>query len=147
MKQLSLVLMLIVLHACNNSQHDTPEQQIRKVLSSIEQGIEERSLSQVIDHIDDDYKDHHGRIKQDIKRYVQLQILRNQNITVFTRIKSIEIEDIYASVELSAATAARGVDLNIEANRLKADSHKASIVFKNNSEGWQITSSSWQRGW
>ncbi len=146
-KHLLIFLFISMASAGCNQTQSTPEQQIRDTLNSIEQGVEERSLSQAIDNIDDNYKDHQGRTKQDIKRYLQLQILRNQNITILSRIKSIEINQNIASVELSAATAARGTDLTIEANRLKADSHKASIVLKETAGQWKITSSSWQRGW
>jgi len=130
------VALLFLLSACANNEDVTPEQQIKQTLAAIEQGIEDRSLSQVIDHISDDYSDPYGRNKKNIKGLTQLQILKNQNIVILTRIKSIDIDNGYASVELSAAMTARGIDLNIEENRLKANSYKSSVV-----------SSSWQRGW
>jgi len=148
MKKLSIIIGLFYLcAACSNDLDLSPEQEIRNTLSSIEEGIEQRSLSQVIDHISDDYNDHQGRKKQDIKRMTQLQILRNQKIHLFTRIKSIEINEAYASVELSTAMTSRGVDLSIDKNRLKADSYKSSIVLKSTSGKWLVTSASWETGW
>jgi len=147
MKNSILLLLTILITGCGSSEPNSPEQQIRSVLTSIEEGVENRSLSQVTALIDDDYRDHKGQTKKEIKRYIQLQILRNQNISILTRVSSIEIEGTSASVELSVATAARGVDLNIEKNRLKADSHKASIVLIETNGEWKVTSSSWKRGW
>jgi len=147
MKKLVIIIGLLSLFACNNDSSLDPEQEIRQTLASIEEGIEQRSLSQVVDHISDDYSDHQGRVKKDIKRLTQLQILRNQNIHLFTRIKSIEINELYASVELSTAMASRGVDLSIAENRLKANSYKSSIVLKNESGDWRVVSTSWQTGW
>lgn len=145
MKKLFLIFILVVFTACSENS-DSPEKQVKTVITSIEQGIEKRSLSQVTDHIDDNYLDHKGRTKQDIKRYLQLHILRNQNITILSRIKSFEFSENTASIELSAASAARGTDLSIDANRLKADTHNASIVLNNSSGSWKIISASWGVG-
>ena len=147
MQKLAIILGLFCLYACSNNADLDPEQEIRNTLSSIEKGIENRSLSQVIDHISDDYKDHQGQLKQDIKRLTQFQILKNKNIHLFTRIKSIEIDHPFASVELSTAMASQSIDLSVAENRLKADTYKASIVLKNEGNNWYIVSSSWQRGW
>jgi len=142
MKTHCIIFILLFLTACGGNS-DNPEQQVKKVITSIEQGIEEGSLSQVIDHIDDYYIDHNGWTKKDITRYLQLQILRNQNITLLSRIKSIEISQKTASVELAVASAARGTNLTLEENRLKADIHNISIVLNNSSGSWNIVSSSW----
>lgn len=147
MKKLLIILSAFCLYACADSETSSPEQKIRKTLSTIEDGIENRSLSQVIDNISDDYSDHQGRVKKDIKRLTQFQILKNQNIHLFTRIKSIEVNDGYASIELSSAMTSLNIDLSIEANRIKANSYKTSLVLKNESGDWRVISSSWQRGW
>ena len=143
MKKHCIIFILLLLTAACGENSSTPEQQVKKVIANIEQGIEEGSLSQVVDHIDDYYIDHNGWTKKDITRYLQLQILRNQNITLLSRITSLEISKNTASVELSVASAARGTNLTIEANRLKADIHNISIVLNNNSGSWNIVSSSW----
>ena len=142
MKTHCIIFILLFLTACGGNS-DNPEQQVKKVITNIEKGIEEGSLSQVIDHIDDYYIDHNGWTKKDITRYLQLQILRNQNITLLSRIKSIEISQNTASVELAVASAARGTNLTLEENRLKADIHNISIVLNNSSGSWNIVSSSW----
>lgn len=139
MNKLFLILTLFFITACDNDTQ-TPEQQIKAVIADIEQGIEERSLSQVMEHISDDYHDHKSRSKKDIKRYVQLQILRNQNITILSRVKSLDVQNDIASVELSAAAAARGSELNIAS--VRADTHKASVVLKNDSGDWKVISAS-----
>lgn len=142
-----IIICALLLSACNNDNNVTPTQQIKQILTSIEEGIEQRSLSQVLDNFSDEYNDHEGRNKKKIKQLTQFQILKNQNIHIFTRIKSIDIEKNYASVELSIAMTAREVDLSIEKNRLKADTYKSSIVLKNESGKWKVISSSWKKGW
>ena len=86
-------------------------------------------------------------LKQDLKRIVQMHFVRNQQINLFTRIKSIDISDGLASVELSAAMAARGVDLSQDANRLRADTHRFAVLLSEQDGDWMVSSVSWQRGW
>ena len=138
---------LLLLTACSESEDVTPQAQIKAIIEQVEEGVEQRSLSQVLNNISETYSDHKGRTKKDIARMTQLQILRNENIHILTRIKFIDVVDSYASVELSSAMTSRALDLNIEANRLKADSYKVSIAFKKEPDQWRIVSTSWQRGW
>jgi len=154
MKKTFSILLLIcslLLTSCNSSDTISPEEQVRAVLSAIETAAEERSLSRIMEHISDDYIDHRGQTKRDIKRLMQIHLLRNQNISVFTRIRSVDIDSEntpnIASVEVSAAMAARGVDLSLDSNRLKADTHSFSLVLTLHDDTWLITSGSWQRGW
>lgn len=141
----------LLLNACSSSELESPEKQVRAVLVAIEEASEQRSLSGMMQHVSDGYIDHRGNTNKDIKRLLQIHLLRNQNISVFTRISSLEINsDVLpqtASVELSAAMAARGVDLSLESNRLKANTHRFSLVFTLEDDTWRISSASWQRGW
>ena len=132
---------------CASESDLSPEQQIRETLEAIEAGVEARSLSAIMEHISEDYQDHRGQTKKDVAAIMQLQIIRNQNINIFTRIKSIEITDQIAAVELSSAMASRAIDLSVESNRLKADTARFSLVLKQEGKQWRIQSGSWQQGW
>lgn len=154
MKKSFLIFSLIcstLITSCGSSGSISPKEQVRKVLTAIETATEERSLSRAMEYISDDYIDHKGYTKRDIKRLMQIHFLRNQNISVFTRVNSIEINEQTnpntASVEVSAAMAARGVDLSLDSNRLKANTHRFSLVLTRQDETWLISSGSWQRGW
>lgn len=146
MKKLIIICISLHLSACS-SDKGSPEQKIRDLLTSMEQGLEQRSVSQIMDHISDNYRDADGRLKQELKSYSQLQILRNQNIHIFTRIKSIEVNENKATASLSLAMTSKTVDLSIEQNRLNADSYTASITLNEESGTWKITSVKWKRGW
>jgi hypothetical protein len=139
--------LMLGLCACSGEQALSPEEQVTEVLSQIEQAVEARSMSAVMDHIDDNYSDHQGMLKKDLRRIVQMHFIRNQQINLFTRVKSIEIADGLASVELSAAMAARGVDLSQDTNRLRADTHRFSVLLSEQDGSWLVSSVSWQRGW
>jgi len=146
-KFLTTLFIILLLGGCGNSDQSSPEQQVKTVLSAIEEGIEARSRSQVMEHISDDYQDHQGQDKKSVARLLQLQIMRNQQINIFTVIKDIQINEGIASVELSAAMASREVDLAVEANRLRADTHRFSLVLVDEQGYWRVQSASWQSGW
>lgn len=141
------VFLVLLISACSNQSILSPEEQIEKVLANIEENVEARSISGVLEHVSETYKDHRGQSKKDIAKVLQLHFIRNQQINIFTLIRSIEVENDLASVELSAAMASQGIDLNVEANRLRADTHRFSMVLSNTGQVWRLESVSWQRGW
>ncbi|MEM8501431.1 MAG: hypothetical protein AAF542_25705 [Pseudomonadota bacterium] len=142
------ILFCIVLSACSESTVTTPEEQVKQTLEAIELAAEARSLKDFMQHISDDYADHQGNDKQAIRRLVQLQYIRNQKIHIFSTIRSLEVQDQIATVELSTAMAAREADLLDESTRLRADTHRFSIVLREDDEAsWLVESVSWQRGW
>jgi len=143
----AIFLLIVLVSGCSSDPDLSPEQQVRDTLAAIETGVEARSLSAIMEHVSENYQDHRGQTKKDVTRLMQLQIIRNQNINIFTRIKSIEINNGVASVELSSAMASRAVDLSIESNRLKADTAKFSLVLTKEGNHWRVQSSNWQRGW
>ncbi len=136
-----------MLCACSSEPTLSPEQKIRATLQAIETGVEDRSLSAIMEHVSEDYQDHRGHTKKEVARIMQLQIIRNQNINIFTHIKSIDINGDVASVELSSAMASRALDLSLESNRLKADTARFSLVLAKEGDRWRVQSGSWQSGW
>ncbi len=147
MKNIVVSVILILLVGCNSSPELSPEQQVRNTIAAIELATEERSLSGVMEHVSDQYADHQGNDKKAIKQMFQLQIIRNQQINIFSVVRDLEVEGQFASAEVSAAMASRDVDLSNESNRLRADTHRFSVAFANEDGEWKVRSVSWQRGW
>ena len=143
---LMVVFFAFLVHGCG-SDLTSPEQQIRDALYAIELATEERSMSDFMNGIADDYSDHQGNDNKAIRRIIQLLFVRNQSINIFTIIHSIDISDNIAAVELSVAMASRDVDLEQESNRLKADTQRFSIVLTQSNDTWLIQSGSWKDGW
>ena len=141
------VLATIQLSACGSADPRSPEQQVRATLEAIELGVEARSMDAVTEHINKDYSDHQGHTIRDIKRLIQLQFIRNQSINIFTSIRSLELTDGVAAVELSAAMSSMAIDLSQESNRLRADTHHFSILLSQQDDKWLVDSVSWARGW
>jgi len=144
-----ITLALILLGLSCSSKVDSPENQVKTVLMNIEEAAENRNISQLMQHIDETYSDHHGHDKQAISRFIRFYFISNQNINIFTQLRDITVDGGIATVELSAAMAARGVDLQQASQRLNADLHRFSIVLgkQSNNTDWLVQSVSWQRGW
>lgn len=147
MKKIAVIFLLAFLQACSSEGPQTPEQHVRATLEAIELAAQERSLSGIMDHVSDNYRDHEGKTKKEIQRIAQIYLIANQKIHIFTRISSIEVVDNIAAVELSAAMSATETDLTNEQGRLRADTHRFSLVLTLENDDWRLTSASWQRGW
>ncbi len=143
---LTLALTLF-LAGCGAESELSEEDKVRATLTAIEVAAEARSLSGMIEHVSDSYRDFEGNDTQKIKALLQLQLIKNQSINIFSNIRELEVSADSATVELSVAMASRGSDLSIEENRLRADTHRFSILLKREKEQWKIRSASWQRGW
>jgi len=147
MKKLICIITWTLLSACSSQSPHSPEEQVRHTLAAIEAAAEERSLSDIMQYVSRNYRDHEGRSIDEIKRTAQIYLLSRQNIHIFTRISSIEIDDKLATVELSAAMAGTAAALASEELRLRADTHRFSLVLALEEDNWRLTSASWQRGW
>jgi len=143
------IFLLCLFYAACSKDPSSPEEQVRNTLSALESAAEERSTSEFMQYISDDYLDGQGNTKQDLKRYVQALFIRNQKINIFTFVKSMDINSGIATVEISTAMASRDIDLSQENNRLKADTQSFSVILSpnKNKKTWLVQSTSWERGW
>ena len=144
---LIIILSCLILAACSGDP-TSPEQQVRNSLAAMETAAQERSMSGVMKYISDDYFDLQGNNKKALKRFLQVLFLRNQKINIFTVVRSLEVKNGTAKVEISAAMTSREVDLSEEKNRLKADTQRFSIILRpNNNDVWLVQEAKWKRGW
>lgn len=145
---LIIICSCLILVACTDDP-TSPEQLVRNSLLAMETAAQERSTSVFMSYISDDYSDLQGNNKDELKRLLQILFLRNQKIKVFTLVKSLEINNGFAEVEISAAMTSRDIDLSQENNRLKADTQRFSITLRpnKNNDIWLVQSANWQRGW
>lgn len=141
-------LVVVLLTACGDSAPESPEARVKHTLELMEQAAEKRSLSDFMQHVSDSYKDHQGNTKADIVKLIALQYLQNQNIYIFTSVQSLDVTEDLATVEVSAAMAANEAQVESQEGRLRADTHRFSIVLRSPDEQqtWLVDSVSWERG-
>ena len=142
-------LALLFITACGNADPQSPEQRVLYSLEQMELAAEQRSVSDFMQHVSDDYQDHQGLAKADIKRIVQLQYLRNQRIHILSKVIDLTVNGDLASVEIATAMASKASDLDGDFSLIKADTHHFSAVFRSpdQQQSWLLESVSWQRGW
>ena len=145
--KITLAAALIILTACNSDAPLSDEAQLRAILEKMELGAKTRSLSDIIEHISESYKDPKGNDIKALKKLIRLQFIRNQNINIFSKINEIEVLEDAATVEISLAIASGELDLSNSANRLRADTFKFSLLFLRENDLWRLKSGTWQRGW
>ena len=143
----TLLILSLTLTGCSSDSELSEEDKVRATLAAIEEAAEKRSLSGMTEHVSESYQDYEGNDFKRIKSILQLQILKNQNINIFSKIRELNIAGSTATVELSVAIASTGIDLSSEANRLRADTYRFSVVLNSLDGQWKIKSLSWQRGW
>ena len=141
-----LILALLSLTACS-SNPDDPEQQIREMLTKGEKAVEERSITSVLDHVTDNYKDKYGRNKKEIKRIVAAYILRNQSIHLLTRIHEIALNEDQTRAEVILYVGMAGVPVD-NAEQLvytRADLYRFDLSLALESGEWLVTAGTWDQ--
>ncbi|MBL4671157.1 MAG: hypothetical protein JKX81_02765 [Arenicella sp.] len=133
--------------ACSEQPSLSDEDKVRATLNAIEVAAEQRSLSSMLEHISSSYRDYEGNDYKKIQSIMQFQLIKNQSINIFSKIRELQIVGDAATVEMSVAMASRNVDLSSQSNRLRADTHRFSILLVREKQNWKIQSVSWQRGW
>lgn len=137
-----LLVLILGLLACS-SDPESPEAQIRAVFEKIELAAEASDRRGISEHISERYQDDHGMDKADANNVLRAYLLRNKNINIFLSFHSFApISPQEYIVDLSAAMAAKGVNLENESERLKADVHRFTVTLVDESAGngeWKVT--------
>jgi len=143
----TVITIALMVGACSKQSTLSDEDKVRATLTAIEVAAEQRSLSSMVEHVSASYRDYEGNDYKKIKSLMQLELIKNQSINIFSKIRELQIVGDTATVEMSVAMSSRGVDLSSESNRLRADTHRFSILLIREKQDWKIQSVSWQRGW
>ena len=102
--RITLLFFIINLMACSSEQAQTKEQILSESVNALETRFETRKLGDIIEYISEDYQDEQGRKQKDIKRIIQLQIMRHKTLHVFTSIGDVQwMDDKNVTIQIAAA--------------------------------------------
>lgn len=124
---------------------DSPEQQVRDVISAIEVAAERRDVSDLMQHISRSYRDGDGNGRDDASRYVRGYFVANQSIHLLTRVEEVQFsstEEARANVLVGAVgreAAASG------AWDLVADLYEVDVALLREGGDWKVTYARWSR--
>lgn len=139
-------LCLILLAGC--SEPDSPEQQIRHLLGSAEQAIEQRSLAQAKQYLSENYQDRNNRSRRDVARLLAGYFLRHKSIHLLTQVHHIEViepDQDRARVVLYVAMAGRPIGSAAQLIDIRADLFRIELGLMREESDWRVHSGDWRR--
>lgn len=145
--RLPLLAAMLVFAGCGAS--DSPEQQVRAVLGQMETAAEARDVSELMEHISEDYRDSNGLGPQEAARYVRGYFIANQSIHLLTRIEDITfpMRD-EARVKVLVGMVGREADAandSSDLGDLAADIYEFKVALRLEDERWKVSFAEWLR--
>ncbi len=145
MKSLLLIVSLLLLDACTSEQQLTKEQILLQSIDELENRFEERKLSRIIEYISENYLDQSGRKLRDIKRIIQLQLMRHKTLHVFSTVKEIVwIDDNNVDVTIATAMGGKPIKSASILTSIRADMVTFQVSFKLEDEIYKVQSATWK---
>ena len=145
MPLLLLTCVFLFLSACSDNEELNKEQLLRQAIEQLELRFEQRKLGLIIEYISDNYQDERGRGLKDIKRAIQMQLMRHKSLYVFSTIKSIEwSDDENARVQLAAAMAGKPIENVSLLKSIRADMINFTLDFSLEEDKFKVKSATWK---
>ncbi len=141
-----LLILFVVMALINCSKKDklSKEQLLKQSIEQLEARFEKRSLSEISEYVSENYHDAQGRKLRDIKRAIQMQLMRHKSLHVFSTIKSLNWQDEeHVQVVISAAMAGKPTEPASTLTALLADMVKFDVNFVLEYEVYKVQSASW----
>ncbi|MCB1604559.1 MAG: hypothetical protein KDI59_07935 [Xanthomonadales bacterium] len=143
-KQIITISLFLILIGCSSEPELTKDQLLKQSIEQLEQRFEARKLGEIVEYVSKDYQDDSGRKYDDVKRVIQLQLMRHKTVHIFSVIKDIQwADDSNATVQITAAMAGKPItDLSLLPT-LRADMLNFTVDFVLEDEVYKIQSASW----
>jgi hypothetical protein len=144
----SLIFLLSVASftgACS-SERDSPEAQVRALLTQGEAAAEKKESAVLRQMISGKYSDSQGQDKKAVDALLRYYFLRNQSIHLFTRIRQIGFPQTdLAQADVMVAMAGQPISDAEELERLRADLHRFEITLARENGEWKVIRAEWRR--
>lgn len=145
-KYIIFLLSIFLLSACNEEK-DTPEVQIRNMVSAMESAVQQRSLDQVKELVSSDYRDEWHSDRRAALRSLLFYFQGHQSIHLLTRISDIQLNDdaSKASVTVYVGMAGQPVEKSASLIDLNADLYRFDVDLTADGDKWLVSSARWQK--
>lgn len=137
---------VLVLTACSDEVKLSKEQLLLQSIEGLENRFEERKLGKIVEYVSESYHDETGRNLRDIKRAIQLQLMRHKTLYVFSTITDTQWHDEsnkQVTVEITAAMAGKPIKSASILTSLRADMIKFTVDFILENEVYKVKSATW----
>jgi len=136
---------VINLMSCSNDKPLSKEQILFQSINEIETRVESRHLSDIVEYISDNYQDHQGRTIRDIKRIIQIQIMRHKSLYVFTSYGEVNWhDDQNVTVQIAAAMGGKPIESVSVLTSIRADMINFTVDFILEDEIYKVKSAQWR---
>ena len=140
-----IILFLIILISCSTEKQLSKEQLLYQSITELENRFEERKLGRIVEYISETYSDQAGRKLRDIKRAIQLQLMRHKSLHVFSVVKDIQwTSEELATVEIAAAMGGAPMEDASILPKVRADMIKFTVDFVLEDEVYKVKSAVWR---
>lgn len=121
------------------------EERIRAQLDEMEQLVEERKLSALLDHVSDRYTDNHGNDREGLRSLMAYRLRPGRSIHVLKKIRVIEVtEPGSARADLLLAAADAPLD-SWPLDDLDAEFLRVELTLEPDDSRWRIVRAAWRR--
>ena len=152
-------LPVVIVAACS-ADPDSPEAQVRALISRAESAAEKQDVGALKELISEGYTDEHGQDRQGVAGLLTYYFLRHQTIHLLTRIQSVEFADAErgeladpgsagpGNARASVLVAMAGTPILVvdDLERLRADLYRFDFELLREDDGeWRVTRAAWSR--
>lgn len=135
---------MLLLSACSSDPLLTKEQLLRNSIQELENRFEARKLGDIVEYVSENYVDENGRKFADVKKVIQLQLMRHKKLFILSKIGEIKWQgDNKAIVQITAAMSGQDVqDVGLLPN-IRADMVKFNVEFIKQDEIFKVKAATW----
>jgi len=143
---LSIYLLLtsasLQITACSDNK--SPEEQVYEFIESAKAAVQERSLIDFNALVSDDFMGEKGFHKRNISQLAAGYFLRNKNIHLITKAKTIYFpEPEQAEIQLIVAMAGQPISNATSLVKIRAKIYKFDLVLKKDGSKWLLQNARW----
>lgn len=132
------LIALAALAGCGGA--DSPEQQVRTVIGQMETAAENRDVSELTEHLSDDYRDSTGMGREEVARYLRGYFIANQSVHLLTRIEQLEFPvEGEARARVQVGMLGREAGDSDDRWDLAADLRTFKITLRREDEDWKVS--------
>jgi hypothetical protein len=133
-----------MLVSCSSEKELTKDQLLSQSIAEIESRFEQRKLGLIVEYVSESYKDETGRTLKDIKRAIQIQLMRHKSLYVFSTIKDVQwSDDNNAKVEIAAAMGGKPIESASILTSVRADMIKFTVDFVLEDDVYKVKAATW----
>ena len=138
------IVCTIMLVSCSTEKVLTKDQLLKQSIAEIESRFEQRKLGLIVEYVSESYQDENGRTLKDIKRAIQIQLMRHKSLYVFSTIKDVQwTGDENAKVEIAAAMGGKPIESASILTSVRADMIKFTVDFILEDDVYKVNAATW----